>query len=427
MLQIPAANDERLESLERIVNENRTLVEARFRALEHEFLGSRSTLLALERSFAAWTPIRAEVIRLRHAGRTEEAVQMTEETGASQVARIERDMDAVSAFSAGKAAEFIEDMKKTRNRMRVVTWLLLSGSILAAAAIGWLTARSIRRPVVALSRAANRVAEGDYTQHVNFETNSELGTQARVFNMMVKAIREQTETIQHKNAENERLLLNILPAPIAGRLKNGERTIADAYGEVTVLFADIVGFTQFSSTMPVEELVEMLNELFSRFDAAAAREGVEKIKTIGDAYMAVSGMPSRCSDHTEKIMRLATDMLDAIVKFNQHRGTQLNLRIGVNRGPVVAGVIGTHKFIYDLWGDTVNIASRMESTGLPGRIQVTEATYEYLKDRCQFEARGEVAVKGKGMMPVFLLKQGPVLDTVACRFSGQVPEAFVSG
>ncbi len=412
MLQIPRADDARLQALERVVDENRALVEARFRVLEGRFLGSGESLHALERSFAAWAPIRAEVIRLRREGKVAEADRMTEVSGASHVALVERDMDAVAAFSGGKAAEFIEDMKRTENRMRLLTWLLLGASILVSSVIAWLTARSIRGPVVALSKAATQVAEGDYTQHVDFDAKSELGTQTRVFNAMVKAIGEQTEIIRQKNEENERLLLNILPAPIAGRLKGGERTIADAYGEVTVMFADIVGFTQFSSAMPVEQLVDMLNELFSGFDAAAAREGVEKIKTIGDAYMAVSGMPSRCPDHTEKIVRLAVSLLDVVVKFNEHRGTTLNLRIGINRGPVVAGVIGTHKFIYDLWGDTVNIASRMESTGVPGRIQVTEATYEYLKDRCQFEARGAVSVKGKGMMPVFLLKPDAVSDPV---------------
>ena len=304
-------------------------------------------------------------------------------------------------------------MKEAEDNMLIFTVILLVGSILISAMVGWMTTRSIRHPVVALSEAAVRVAEGDYTQHVAFEARSELGTQTRVFNMMVKSIREQTEIIRQKNEENEQLLLNILPAPIAGRLKSGERTIADAYGEVSVLFADIVGFTKFSAGMPVTELVEMLNELFSGFDAAAVREGVEKIKTIGDAYMAVCGMPSLCSDHTEKILRLACSMMDSVARFNQHRGTELSLRIGINRGPVVAGVIGTHKFIYDLWGDTVNIASRMESTGIPGRIQVTEAAYEYLKDRYEFEARGEVAVKGKGMMHAYLLERSTEFD-VAC-------------
>ncbi len=405
MLQVPRSSEQQLLELEKVVAENEQMVRSHLATLETSFLGTKESLRAVENSFAAWAPIRARVISLRHEGKLDESLRMTQVMGASQVALIEDDMDALRSFSSARATSFVLDMKKTEDRVRLITGLLLGSSILLSALVGWLTAQSIRRPVSALSEAATKVADGDYTQYVDFKAKSELGTQARVFNMMVKSIREQTEIIKQKNEENERLLLNILPAPIAGRLKSGERTIADSYGEVTVLFADIVGFTQFSSGLPVAELVGMLNELFSAFDAAAAREGVEKIKTIGDAYMAVSGMPSRCLDHTEKILRLAIRMLSAVETFNEHRGTTLNLRIGINRGPVVAGVIGTHKFIYDLWGDTVNIASRMESTGLPGRIQVTEAAYDYLKDRCDFEARGEVAVKGKGMMPVFLLRQ----------------------
>ena len=404
MLQIPRASDAQLEVLERVVADNLAVVQARFRVIEDRFLGDKATVLALEKGVADWAPIRAEVIRLRHLGKLDQSTRTTAVIGAGQVALIEEEMDAMTAFSSGKAAEFIGDMNRTQDKLRLITWLLLALSVAFSALVALVITRSIRRPVVALSGAASKVAEGDYTQYVDFAARSELGTQTRVFNMMVKAIREQTEIIKQKNEENERLLLNILPAPIAGRLKSGARTIADAYGEVTVLFADIVGFTKFSSSLPGPELVEMLNELFSAFDAAAAREGVEKIKTIGDAYMAVAGLPSMCADHTEKIFRLAGGMMGAIEAFNRHRGTQLSLRIGINRGPVVAGVIGTHKFIYDLWGDTVNIASRMESTGVPGRIQVTEAAYEYMKDQCEFEPRGEVAVKGKGMMPVFLLK-----------------------
>ncbi len=412
MLQVPASDDAGLADLERTVAENKVVVERNFRILEHSFLGGQDAVLKLERSFADWGPIRAEVIRLRHEGNLRESTRTTQVLGASQVARIEADLDAMQQFSSAKANAFIQDMKYTENRVRLFTGILLAGSILVSFLIGFLTTNSIRRPVVALSQAAAKVAEGDYTQHVDFEARSELGTQTRVFNMMVKSIREQNEIIRQKNEENEQLLLNILPAPIAGRLKSGERTIADAYAEVSVLFADIVGFTKFSSGMPGAELVGMLNDLFSGFDAAAVTAGVEKIKTIGDAYMAVSGMPSRCNDHTEKIFRLAILMMESITSFNERRGTSLSLRIGINRGPVVAGVIGTHKFIYDLWGDTVNIASRMESTGVPGRIQVTEAAYEYMKDRLAFEARGEVSVKGKGMMPVFLLNLENIGDVV---------------
>ncbi len=412
MLQVPASDDASLAELERRVAGNKVLVEKSLQVLERSFLGDKAALRALERSFADWDPIRAAVIRYRHEGNFKESTRTTQVLGALQVSRIEADLDAMQKFSSAKALAFMADMKYTEKRVRLFTGILLTGSILVSFLIGFLTTNSIRRPVVALSQAAAKVAEGDYTQHVDFEARSELGTQTRVFNMMVKSIREQNEIIRQKNEENEQLLLNILPAPIAGRLKSGERTIADAYAEVSVLFADIVGFTKFSSGMPGAELVGMLNDLFSGFDAAAVTAGVEKIKTIGDAYMAVSGMPSRCNDHTEKIFRLAILMMESITSFNERRGTSLSLRIGINRGPVVAGVIGTHKFIYDLWGDTVNIASRMESTGVPGRIQVTETAYDYMKDRFEFEARGEVSVKGKGMMPAFLLKQETVADVV---------------
>jgi class 3 adenylate cyclase len=229
---------------------------------------------------------------------------------------------------------------------------------------------------------------------------------------MVASIREKTEIIEQKNRENERLLLNILPGPIAERLKCGETTIADNFAEVTVLFADLVGFTRLSAKTPAREMVEMLNELFTRFDDSAQRNGVEKIKTIGDAYMAVAGLPTPYLDHTRRIVRLALDMLEHVRQFRSKIGGDLSIRIGINSGPVVAGVIGTTKFIYDLWGDTVNVASRMESQGIPDMIQVTRAVYEQLAEEFEFEERGFIEVKGKGVLETWLLRPhayaGPV-------------------
>jgi len=175
--------------------------------------------------------------------------------------------------------------------------------------------------------------------------------------------------IEQKNADNERLLLNILPGVIAERLKHGEHSIADGFAEVTVLFADAVGFTTFSAHTPPAELVSLLNDLFSRFDAASQRHGIEKIKTIGDCYIAVCGLLKPRPDHARAMTEMALDMLRVLGEFNRDRGTNLQVRIGLNSGPVVAGVIGSIKFVYDLWGDTVNLASRMESTGVPGAIQ----------------------------------------------------------
>ena len=201
----------------------------------------------------------------------------------------------------------------------------------------------------------------------------------------------------------ERLLLNILPEAIAQRLKQEQGLIADSFESVSVLFADIVGFTQLSSCIAPTELVNLLNQIFSAFDHLADRHGLEKIKTIGDAYMVVSGLPMPRGDHAEAIAEMALDMQKAVIEFSNNTGIDLNIRIGINTGPVVAGVIGIKKFSYDLWGDTVNIASRMESQGIPGHIQVTDFTYELLQHRYHFKHRGIVQVKGKGEMTTYFL------------------------
>ncbi|HEX8458979.1 MAG TPA: adenylate/guanylate cyclase domain-containing protein [Pyrinomonadaceae bacterium] len=203
--------------------------------------------------------------------------------------------------------------------------------------------------------------------------------------------------------KSERLLLNILPSAIAERLKEEQGIIAESFTEATILFADVVGFTQMSARITPVELVYLLNEIFSAFDELATRHGLEKIKTIGDAYMVASGLPERRPDHAEAMAELALDMQDALAAFNRARAASLDIRTGINTGPVVAGIIGTSKFIYDLWGDAVNTASRMESHSTPGRIQVTEATYERLRDRYRLEPRGTVNVKGKGEMPTYFL------------------------
>lgn len=210
-------------------------------------------------------------------------------------------------------------------------------------------------------------------------------------------------TMDRLRRENERLLLNILPGAIADRLRAGDEHIADAFAEVTVLFADIVGFTQLSSTSPAQAVVEMLNDLFTRFDTAARELGIEKIKTIGDAYMAVCGLPDPCEDHIERMMSMATRMNRIAKEFSADHNMDLRLRVGVNTGPVVAGIIGTRKFIYDLWGDTVNIASRMESHGIPGAVQVTRPVFEKMRDHYAFEERGPIEVKGKGAVETWIL------------------------
>ncbi len=207
------------------------------------------------------------------------------------------------------------------------------------------------------------------------------------------------------NRENERLLLNILPPSIADRLRHGEVVIADRFDEMTVLFADCVRFTELSSNLSPTELVALLNDVFSLFDQLAERYGLEKIKTIGDAYMVVGGLglDRDRADHVARVADMALDMLDEVKAYRSRTGSPLEVRIGAHLGPTVAGVIGLMKFIYDVWGDGVNTASRMESQGEPGRIQVSTTMSERLADEFAFEPRGTVDIKGKGPMETYFL------------------------
>lgn len=203
--------------------------------------------------------------------------------------------------------------------------------------------------------------------------------------------------------KSEMLLLNVLPATIARRLKAGERPLADRFEEAAVLFADLVGFTPMSEQLTPEDVVNMLDGLFSEFDVIADRRGLEKIKTVGDAYMVVGGLPETRPDAAEAVAEMALEMQEFVAGWLSPTGESLRLRIGIDIGPVVAGVIGKRKFSYDLWGDTVNTASRMESHGIPGQIQVTPRAYERLKHRYRFQPREPVYVKGKGKIVPFLL------------------------
>lgn len=210
--------------------------------------------------------------------------------------------------------------------------------------------------------------------------------------------------LQIEQDKSEKLLLNILPKPIADRLKRGERVIADSFPEVTVLFSDLVGFTQLSAGVSASQLVEKLNEIFLAFDILTELHGLEKIKTIGDAYMLVGGLPTPRLDHAEAVADMAMDMFDAIKRLNSQHNSNFNIRVGIHTGPVVAGVIGKNKFNYDLWGDAVNIASRMESHGIPGNIQISEATYKRIQDKFNCESRGLIDIKGKGQMHTYFLR-----------------------
>jgi adenylate cyclase len=213
------------------------------------------------------------------------------------------------------------------------------------------------------------------------------------------------ERLDRAHERSEELLLNILPTTIAGRLKANGGTIADGFAEVTVLFADIVGFTKLSSHLQPERVVAMLNELFCSFDDLAGAHGLEKIKTIGDCYMVAGGLPEPRADHAEAVATMGLAMLAAVRDFNARRGESLAIRIGIHSGPVVAGVIGKRKFVYDMWGDTVNTASRMESHGLPNQVQISDECRRQLAGKFRLTSRGTIEVKGKGAMETWFVEE----------------------
>jgi class 3 adenylate cyclase len=297
-----------------------------------------------------------------------------------------------------------------------VTGLVLIISLFVTATTMGVLGKLVIWPILRLRddfRIAGESLNGTLDQanfySLSVKRSDELGEVMVAFRQMFQRVRREImsrndseQALRQEQEKSEQLLLNILPQCIADRLKKDDRAIADGFADVTVLFADIVGFTEISNVASPSELVELLNHIFSIFDRLSQEYGVEKIKTIGDEYMVAAGLPLPREDHAEAIATMALAMQKSIENIT-FRQQPITLRIGINSGSVVAGVIGRSKFTYDLWGDTVNVASRMESSGMPGKIQVTEATYQLLKDRYQFLERGLVTIKGKGEMITYWL------------------------
>jgi class 3 adenylate cyclase len=244
----------------------------------------------------------------------------------------------------------------------------------------------------------------------------EINSEGKVFSLLIVSIYEfgfiniygtdvtARKEVEIAHEENEKLLLNILPPSIASRLKSGEKIIADKFNEISILFTDVVGFTELSAKLPPSELVEMLNKIFTVFDNLTEKYNLEKIKTVGDSYMVVGGLNEHPDFHVEDIACMALDIHKEIGLLNKKYNLTLDVRTGIHKGPAVAGVIGIKKFIYDVWGDTVNTASRMESHSLPGKIQITETVFETLKDKFHFEQRGIIEVKGKEPLMTYFLE-----------------------
>ncbi|MDA0747884.1 MAG: hypothetical protein O2954_15295 [bacterium] len=309
----------------------------------------------------------------------------------------------LAQWRQGNVWSFVRSEAETREASEeLVKRFGFSGPILPHLTESYFTAIPFENGTVQVSRPHAALSEDqiDFVQEL---------TQALDLGFVrfldLQQIRQQTEELNEEQRKSERLLLNILPESIAQQLKQEPAIIANHFPEVTVLFADIVGFTRLSALISPEELITLLNEIFSAFDRLAETHGVEKIKTIGDSYMVVAGLPDPCSNHAQTVANMALDMKHEIECFKTRTGDPLHLRIGIHTGPVIAGVIGTKKFSYDLWGDTVNIASRMESHGLVDAIQVSQATHDCLQTDYLFEPRGEIEIKDKGKMPTYLLRE----------------------
>jgi adenylate cyclase len=327
----------------------------------------------------------------------------------------------VQPFSDGKGLDWLivvvipeaDFMEKIDENTRSTLWLCLIAASLATV-LGVYTSRWITCPILELSQASEAIADGDLEQKVAMSRTTELGILAQSFNQMAAQLKmsfevletrviERTSELNQQRQETERLLLSILPESIAERLKRNPETIADSFAEVTVLFADLVDFTAHAHQISATETVSLLNQIFSEFDQLAEQYQLEKIKTIGDGYMVAGGLPTPTSNHAEAIADMAIAMQKVVTQFRYPSGEPFQLRVGIHSGAVIAGVIGKKKFTYDLWGDTVNMASRMESRGLPGRIQVSPITYRRLQYRYALEDRGIIEVKGFGEMQTYWL------------------------
>jgi class 3 adenylate cyclase len=326
---------------------------------------------------------------------------------------LERDVSVFTDAGPGAISALMEEAEASIVEARSLAWLFSLACVVVAILCSVVLSRQIRVPVRSLVETAQAVAGGDLGARARvYSADDEIGELATSFNAMTAQLQEQRGRIeaqlaelQAERARSEALLRNILPAPIAERLKRHEQPIADAFGEATVLFADVVGYTELADRVPPTELVQHLGAIFEAFDEVAGRHGIEKIKTIGDAYMAAAGLPAPQPDHARRMVDAALDMLQSLAALNEQLPEPVALRIGVNTGPVVAGVIGSRKFIYDLWGDAVNVASRMESHGVPGAVQVPDHVKQRLGDAFEYEDRGLVDVKGKGPMRLWLVRR----------------------
>jgi class 3 adenylate cyclase/CHASE3 domain sensor protein len=341
-----------------------------------------------------------ELIRGGHAAEAHEAQLKEAQPLANRLERLTNQLvnKAEEDMVAG-----IEASDDAYRASRTVVIGFAIGSIALALLLGRTISWSVIGPITEIGARLGRIAAGDFTQRVEVPNRDELGALAADVNRTSQQLDRLYADLRAEQERSEALLLNTLPRPILDRLRQGERVIADRIAAATILFCDIVDFTVLAGRLPPEQMIHLLDHLFAQFDALAGEHGVEKIKTIGDGYMVAGGVPEPRPDHAVAVAEMAVAMLDAAKATAIAVGEPLRLRIGLHSGPLIAGVIGTHKLVYDVWGDTVNTAKRMESSGLPDRIQVSAATRLMIGDGFRFEPREPFAIKGKGLMETYFL------------------------
>jgi adenylate cyclase len=312
----------------------------------------------------------------------------------------------------------VSELRVRRDWLTIAALSICLITITISVASVFILRKKVIRPLALVSAATQRVSGGDYEHQVEHQSRDEVGRLVEAFNTMVdstrnsvgklqvanQALRDNQTELEREKRKSDELLLNILPGAIAARLKQGETSIADEFPEVTVMFVDLVGFTELADSMGPHELVKLLNEIFALFDQRLESSRLEKIKTIGDCYMVVGGIPEPIADHAQRIADFAFAIREDFAVYMASRSLDIKCRIGIHSGSAVAGVVGTKKFAYDLWGDVVNVASRMESTGVPGKIHVSEPFMVRLKDAYEFELHGDIEIKGKGEMRTYFLK-----------------------
>ena len=350
---------------------------------------------------------------LQQPVRTEAAVQALAGKRGTQIVNDYRNIPVLSSYAPLKLenldwvilseidlAEAYSPIYAFEKQIVISATLLLLTVTLLAMALAHLFVKPINELIV----SARQVAAGELETIDILESGDEFGELTQSFNAMVTSLRTQTDLVAQKNQENEQLLLSIFPTAIAKRLKQGEKDIAEDISNVAVLFSDLTGFSKLSATLTAYEIVGILNDLVTAFDDAAERHGMEKIKTIGDSYLAVSGLSIPYLDHDRRTINFAIEMLSIIRRFNHERSFDLNIRIAINSGDVVAGIVGRNRFIYDVWGDTINTARDLRIACPPGAILVTTTVHQRLQDLYQFEPVPDLEIAGKAKVSAWRLE-----------------------